>query len=372
MMFCVGPLPSPIHGFALINQAMLQQLKATGPVQVVDLAPIQYKRKRGVTRLAHTWELLRFFCLTPIHPHGCLYIGLSGGIRQLIDMMFIVWAQLCFYRIVIHHHSFAYLNRPTAYQRWVLRLTRHATHVALGPAMARLLTQVHGIAPDRIHVLSNVAFVEAAVAPLLQDDESSVIQAGQGWGAHQHTLTVGFLSNITREKGIFDFFEVMATLRSRNIPVQGLIAGPVDASIQTEFEEALASHANVAYLGPVYGHQKKVFFSRLNVFVFPTDYINEAEPVTLWEAMSAGALIVAKPRGCIADMVTPEIGQVFEKDRFVSAAAAYIEQLVRANKLIDKPVMINTRDTVQAYFNHQRHDAQTSLQALIEQMRVYQ
>src|SRR5262249_2677277 len=41
----------------------------------------------------------------------------------------------------------------------------------------------------------------------------------------------------------------------------------------------------------------------IDVLVFPTRYIHEAQPLVIYEAQAAGVVVAASRRGCIPDMV---------------------------------------------------------------------
>ncbi len=59
----------------------------------------------------------------------------------------------------------------------------------------------------------------------------------------------------------------------------------------------------VTWSGPIYGLDKQVFFNTIDVFVFPSRYVNEAEPLVIHEALAYGLPVIATDRGCIAGLV---------------------------------------------------------------------
>ena len=68
-------------------------------------------------------------------------------------------------------------------------------------------------------------------------------------------------------------------------------------------EMIAAAPYRVHVLGPVHGAAKARFFAMIDVFVFPTRYAHEADPLVVWEALAAGRPVIAYARGCIREQV---------------------------------------------------------------------
>ena len=312
MILFVGPLPPPVHGFSVINGAMLARFQAAGTVAVFNRAPLAGQGSFGST--VHALGLLGSFLRSLLRsPAGSgLYIGLSGGLGQLKDLPYLLAARLWRRPVLVHHHSFAYLRQQPWHARWVLGLLRQARHIALCDCMAEALTAKYRIPRQQVDVLSNAAYLPAASACATRVPEGP--------------LCLGFLSNITAAKGIWAFFELGDALLKRGVPVQALVAGPVAPEIAVRFAAELAARPWCRHLGAVYGADKQRFLDRIDVLVFPTFYANEAEPVTILEALSMGVPVVANARGCIQDVLPAAAGAVFTDDQqFVQLAGQLLQ-----------------------------------------------
>ena len=300
MILFVGPLPPPLHGFSVINSAMLARFQAAGAVAVFNRAP---RAGQGLwSRVAHGGGLLLGYLRSLVRaPQGSgLYIALSGGLGQLKDLPYVLAARLLRRPVLVHHHSYAYLRQQPWHARWVLGLLRQARHITLCDCMADALAAGYGIPRPQVDVVSNAAFLPVA-------DALPARSRADG-------LCLGFLSNITPDKGIWAFFELGDALLASGAQVQALIAGPVAADIAERFARELSARAWCQHLGAA-------FFARIDVLVFPTFYANEAEPVTILEALRVGVPVVANARGCIADLLPASAGAVFTEDqRFVPLA----------------------------------------------------
>jgi glycosyltransferase involved in cell wall biosynthesis len=160
-------------------------------------------------------------------------------------------------------------------------------------------------------VVSNAAFYDSDDDPRAPGDDAA-------------PLRLGFLSNITFEKGIVEFFGILEKLNQSGVEYRAHIAGPVAPEARQTFDQLLRAAKDVEYVGPLYGAQKERFYRQLDVFLFPTNYANEAEPLVIYEAMRQGVHVMACDRGSIAEMLGNGAGLAFPREHMVESAAAHI------------------------------------------------
>ena len=342
----VGPLPPPVHGFANVCAQMLDLLRAGSDVEVFDRAP------RTTNRIANVLKQLlkpcRLFAMSLKHREVKLYLALSGGLGQIYDWPYLLVGKIFRHRIYIHHHSFAYINAPSLLNRLLFSIVRHETHIVLSRGMAVALARAYGIDTAKIRVLSNAAFPppKPPVAP--------------NWRRESAPIRLGFISNITFDKGFVEFFAVLTELRKLGVEYRAHIAGPVAQAAQETFAELLASSLGANHLGPLYGEAKDRFYQQLDVLLFPTKYANEAEPLVIHEALRNSVHVIACNRGTIAELLKNGAGAAFTSDDFVGAA------VTRLQTLSADPAALNAAR--QSSFNESQrisHDARTALTALL-------
>ena len=309
-----GPLPPPVNGFSAVCGMMLDLLKARMPVEVFNRAPNSGGRAIGV--LQQLIGPLKYFATCIGKRDTALYLALSGGRGQLIDSLYVLVSKLFRRPIYIHHHSYAYITAPSRLNRCFFALVRGENHIVLSPNMGLSLSRAYGLEPELVRVVSNAAFYRW--------DDADPAQANEAAPLH-----LGFLSNITFEKGIVEFFDVLAALQQRGIEYRAHIAGPVAPEARQRFEQLLRSTAHVHYAGPLYGEDKERFYRQLDLFLFPTRYANEAEPLVIYEAMRRGVHVIACNRGSIAEMLRDGAGLVLPAAEPVEAAAAHIANFSR-------------------------------------------
>ncbi|WP_247466640.1 glycosyltransferase [Bradyrhizobium sp. 62] len=286
--------------------------------------------------------------LNSVRPNPCVYIPADGGLGLLYTVLLTTFARISGQVIFIHHHSFSAIDRP---QRLMTALVSvagsSATHVFLCDLMQRRFQEnYHGA--WRALISSNAVHLP----------ELSRMSARDG-GA----VRLGLLSNLTREKGLYVFLDVLRGCLARGIPVYGLLAGPTENTTDAAAIEAarveLGEHLN--YVGPVYEADKDRFLSELDVFVFPTSYRNEAQPNAIFEAMAAGAAVVVFARGCIGVDVSGDCGLLIDpSDEFVSAACA---QIARWND--DPAALVATKNASRKRFAERKECAAEGYQDLL-------
>lgn len=320
MIFFLGPLPPPVHGFAAINQKMLALLSQKTEVRVFNNSPGGHAPRGPLSPFLKLADRLRqflsFLFLAILKRPDALYVGLSGGMGQVFDTFYIVAARLSGASIFLHHHSFVYVNAPKAYNRICLRLAGNACHITLCDTMAEKLSGTYGISRERICVLSNAAYLEDKHDPFTMQRP------------RRETLTLGFLSNIILEKGIAEFFDVVDSLLQQGYRVKGVVAGPVDPAIKDMFHSMLKEQSEIEYVGPVYEEKKDAFFRNIDILLFPTKYRNEAEPLTLLEAMRERVPVIAANRGCIRSMVARSGVRCPEIDHYIEETSEYIKSIL--------------------------------------------
>jgi glycosyltransferase involved in cell wall biosynthesis/UDP-N-acetyl-D-mannosaminuronic acid transferase (WecB/TagA/CpsF family) len=295
----VGPFPPPRHGMSAVNEAMALQAAQNGfHVVRFDTAASSLQRSLPV-RLR---RLIRFigaalaagnFSLR--HRGATVYYSLSGGWGLLYESASVAGTRLLGGRVVVHHHSFRYLDAPF----WPMSLLAwtagsEATHVVLGPRMAAKLRERYPAARDVLE-LSNAIFTgDAPVEPPARSLKS-----------------VGYLANLTPAKGLPDVIETVIRSNAAGLPLKFVVAGPFeDPRAEAAFRTRAAAVPNLEYRGPVYGADRENFYAGIDAFIFPTRYLHEAEPLVVLEALARGRPVIAFGRGCIPDLLAGGIGHV--------------------------------------------------------------
>ena len=324
-MFVVGPFPPPVHGAAVVTAAIADRLSAAHvAVRRCDISPGRLSRG-AVYHLRRIWRVLAAAAAIAenVGRPGCVYISAAGGSGLLYNLVLAAVARLLRQRVFVHHHSFAYLDRDSAIMRLLTKIAGPAAiHVALCPRMAaRLRERYPAVARDM--VLSNAAFHPPGGA--LEAKSAAA-------------LRLGHMGNLADEKGLDLVLDLFREAAASGLAERLVLAGPpADEKAARAIAVAREVHGDgLDYRGPVYGADKDRFFADIDLFLFPTRYVNEAEPIVVFEAMARGVPVIAYGRGCIAEQLgegDEAAGMVVPShEPFVHRAAAVLRELAQTSE----------------------------------------
>ncbi|MEM6483714.1 MAG: glycosyltransferase family 4 protein [Pseudomonadota bacterium] len=186
-----------------------------------------------------------------------------------------------------------------------------AVHITLCSAMGNQLTQIYPSVREVVP-LSNVFLMPSKFL---------------GESAGGESLVLGHISNLTFDKGLRTCVELVRELRKYRRDVKLVIAGPcATADVAAYVEDTVRDNPDfITYLGPVYHERKEQFFAGLDLFVFPTKYRNEAQPLVILEALSHGIPVAAYATACAAsDLSGSGCCAVCPSTSFVESALPWI------------------------------------------------
>jgi len=336
----IGAFPPPIHGLSHINKAMKDKFINEGikPL-VLDISSKSLNRSfiNIFTRFLKTIQKMLVFAFQIVlNKIDNIYIGLSGGLGQIYDLFFITIGTIFNSKIYIHHHSFAYLNRKYLLTSLIISISKNsATHIVLCDTMGKKLINYNNTI--NVKILSNAVF--------LKSSDISVYKSPNKYP------TIGFLSNISFDKGIEEYFEVIRNLKKAECTVTGLIAGSIiDIKTKKYLDSNLKEFKKINYLGKIEAQEKEDFLNKIDILLMPTKYKNEAEPLVIHEAMSHNVAVIACDRGCISNIIPKNTGIVIKKDKqYVSDA---VNQVIYWIKYPQK--LKRTKELSFKQFNHKK------------------
>lgn len=313
----VGPLPPPVAGMHMVNADMVGRLGKLTTVYIINTSPgsvnrgLRYhllKTSRAIRGLANLVNY-RFRRVT------ALYASVDDRWGGLWTIMFIAIARLTGMMITLHHHSYYYIVHPTMIMRIMVALAGpSARHVTLCDEMTQDFGRLYPRAKHFFAAPNSVA------SPPARDSVSSV---------REHGLTLGLLSNLTEEKGLFEFITIFERSLASGVAQNAILAGPVDPGVLERLNHKLTEHGDrIKWVGAVSGETKEAFFESIDVFLFPTKYRTESFGLVLLEALVRGVPVIAPERGCVCVFRQVEHALIVPVDEdFNSAAIAHLAVL---------------------------------------------
>jgi glycosyltransferase involved in cell wall biosynthesis len=349
----VGAFPPPVHGMSVINAGLYEHIRSRGAAPVVlNLAPASLSRTlfNRLGRCRNVAKALLKYLREVLAGRGTVvYVGLSGGWGQLYEALFVAIARVRGARIFLHPHSVAYLDRRSVTARLVVRLGgSSATHIVLCEGQGQTLRRCY-LTVSRTRVVSNAAIMACV---------------GTGNRTRSHVGRIGFLGNISREKGIDEVVAVAERLASQGAGIELYIAGPFEnASVEKAVQNSVARLDTTKYLGPRYGVEKESFWELIDVLLFPSQYSNETAPLVVYEAMAHGVPVIAWERGCLSDMVSPSSGILVRREE--DFVAVGVKQLLAWQR--DPAVFAEVSKEAAKEFKRQREKNGDSLKSLLDE-----
>lgn len=323
----VGPVPPVLHGVAFMTPHVLEGMRRADLLAAhLDTSDERPAYTTNTLDLLNVWlavrHLLELIVLLARHPRARLYVPISQGRWGFLrDATLVAAARLARRPVTLHLHGglFArFYAEAAGWERWIIR------RVLGGVDGAWVLTEAHlgifdGLIPrERVSVLENTS----------EDVGGRGSEAGAG---SEGELRLLFLSNLFPEKGCFDLIDALAELGERARGISLRFVGEAEPAVADEVArratELEGTGIAVEYAGTRTGEAKFREYRSADVFVLPSRYPPEGQPLVLLEAMSAGLPIVASDHSGIPWTVRDGIEGVIVPSGDVHALGEAIARL---------------------------------------------
>ena len=314
LVVVVAPVPPPLHGAAATTQGILEFLDLHSDLRVINVSPGSATGfLRHFVRIGRTARAMIMLLCCAGSSGRVLYMTADGGAGMIYNILVAATGTVLGYRVFLHHHSFAYIDRITPWMRMLSRiLAKRGTHVVLCMAMVDGLRTYYPIGKT----------LELSSAALLPP---SALRKARAAGP----LKMGFLSNLIIEKGVDTSIDLLRASLREGLAVTLVIAGrapdqrPLDLIEQAQRELGPA----LSYVGPLSDAEKDKFLEEIDVFLFPSRYFNEAQPRAVLEALAFGVPVMTIGRSCITtDLGTGSGLCAQSSETFVTEALPYLRQ----------------------------------------------
>lgn len=154
---------------------------------------------------------------------------------------------------------------------------------------------------EKVHVVKN--FVP-----------NEIFQKIDGDLRNREFLQIVYLSNLMIGKGVLDVLDALIILKEQNIKFKAVFAGKIEQEIESLVKYKLKELQGMAsYIGVVKGDEKVLLLNNSNLFVLPTYYQMEGQPISILEAMAAGNIILATKHAGIPDVMSTKNGFFVQK-----------------------------------------------------------
>jgi glycosyltransferase involved in cell wall biosynthesis len=243
---------------------------------------------KGGYRLRKAWYYIKAFLYLSTKRKRMVYYTLNSGSGLYLDLLLLASAKIFGHEVLLHHHSYGYINTKSYIIKLLCNILRKDCMIFLSRKMMDDFNNAY-FCCEKSFTLNNIFQYSSSESQYAIDSKNG-------------KLKVGFLSNITLDKGFDRICEVVE--RTLDLPVEYYLAGPVDREAEEYFKCLPAEIKDRVHLtGAIYGNDKKKYFKSLDFFIFPTRYDNEAQPMVIVEALQYSIPVISNNRGTILDLL---------------------------------------------------------------------
>ncbi len=306
-------LPPPIDGQTLINASVVQRLKHMDVrLKVVNTSPRSHRRTifYHLRRIGRVCPIPFVLGINAWRAKRYLYTVVEPGHGMAYNFFIVAFARLFGYELFLHHHASSYAKvHDGRFSALCTLAGKGAIHITLCEQMAQDLTNLY----------------RSCTQAIVAHNASHIRDPGtRECSCRCRVLTIGFLANLSLEKGLDTVLQSFEAIRAHGIEARLLLAGPIlDKRARALIREARAKLGEaIIELGTVSGESKEAFFEAIDLFFFPSRYRFEAQPLVILESLSHGAAVLATRHGYVAEIVEP-LGTATEATNFVAFAVEF-------------------------------------------------
>ncbi len=344
----IGPLPPPVTGESQCNYFVLQSFQNN--ISYINTATPYFDEKVG----GFDWKkvffnLKKYFLGFYIFKGDIVYATIGQTFLGVLKFApFFILSKISRKPIIIHIHGnnlgFQYEQLKGFKKALFKRIIQMATKaIVLSESLKTNLTPF--LSNQQIRVLPN--FVD----PLFSDVSESILLRKDF-----KRLKIVFLSNLMTQKGIFELLKAFEILEQENFSYQAVLIGEIDERIKSSVFSQLKKLKHTTYKGPLYKTDKKLALLDSNLFILPS--YREGQPLSIFEAMITGNLVITTPQPGITDLFNDkEVFYVPIKD---------VEALVKQIKKIG--LNLSSLQTLSTN-NHQKIKKHFTLEIFIQNLK---
>lgn len=317
----IGPIPPPINGCSYANFILSKNLVQSG----YKYDTINTSTKTLSSNQGSTFSLKKVFLFLSIY--GQIFKIFSSKIIYFTPGQtffgvvkyapFILLSIILRKPYVIHIHG-NYLGTQfkelKGLKKYIFKYLIH--NAAAGIVLSELLKSNF----DGLLEISKVFVVENFV-------EDGIYNSIINLNKPKDKLRLVYLSNLMKEKGVLELLDALIILNEKNIDFEVVLAGKIEDDIEEDVNgKFLKLNDRVKYLGVIEGNLKYNALKESNVFILPTYYKMEGQPISILEALATGNIIITTAHGGIPDIISHENG-FFVKPRSVPSLVEYLEEI---------------------------------------------
>lgn len=315
----IGQFPPPIHG---LSKALNTIIQSQYLKEKFDFTHIDIKNNKDIfthlSKIKNSDADLFYFTISQTK---------LGNMRDMIILNALLRKKK---KIVIHYHGGYYKELYKTFNPIQKKINKYQigkvnVFIALSESLKTLFEDVIDI--KKVRICENYIEEKSLMNEELFQEKLTVIK--------EKPVEVLYLSNFIESKGYKD---ILAAIKNINTNIVFNFAGIFFAEKEkVEFLNFIKNNRlgdKAIYHGLVDGESKKSLLFKSNIFILPTYYPKEGQPISIIEAMGNGLSVITTKHAGIPDIVTEKNG-VLINPKSPSEIITAIDILCDSNLLIE-------------------------------------
>jgi glycosyltransferase involved in cell wall biosynthesis len=357
----IGPLPPPINGNSKAIDTIIksEQCNDIFNINIVNLAGStvgmsgKFTLKKLKTLIRALKDLKNIQQRNIINTYYITIAQSTLGCLRDVALLHQIYKRKNNAKVVLHLHGGGfgdfYHNANPILKRLIKNYYSKAnTLIVLSESLRSMFS---GIFDD-----NNIRIVENCVDNdyVLPD---SVLKNKWDNIQNRKCIQLVYLSNMIKSKGYFDVLQSAKILLQKKLHCKFTFAGTfVNKEQKDEFLKYIKDNgldSCVEYLGVVSGEDKKNLLMKGDLFILPTYYPHEGQPISIIEAMASGMAIITTPHGGIPDVIKEGENGYFVQAQDIQNISDKIAELVKQPEKIIEIGRNNREKVMEKYLEAQ-------------------
>ncbi len=332
----IGQLPPPVHGLSKALDVLInaKELNNKYTIKAIDIKNNK-KFLNNYRAIKENNADLYYFTISQT---------IFGNIRDMIILYSLLNKKKN--KVIIHYHGGYYkelFSKMSFIQRYInVKLISQINRlIVLSPSLKSIFLDIKNF--NRFSVCEN--FIESQ--SLINDNEfCNKIKSVD----NKKEINVLYLSNFIKTKGYLDVLESAVINNNHNVKFH--FAGHFfNEEDQKKFFQYINDRdlvGKVYYHGIVKEDQKKLLLLNSDIFVLPTYYPKEGQPISIIEAMGNGLAVITTKHAGIPDIISKENG-IYVNSKSPIEISSAIDYLVQNRKILKNIALKNREDVLKLY-----------------------
>lgn len=333
----IGPLPNPTTGVSLANQIVVDNLKNRTDfhIRFINTSYYKFDENLGKFSISKFFFNLKLICYSyKIFKTDVVYITPGQTFFGVLKYaVFILLAAILKKQLITHIHgnySGKEYQKLKGIKKIIFKtlLNKTSKGIVLSDSLTGNLSPF--IKNEDIYILYN--FVEDYLFVDIEEINQKLKNPAP---------RIVFLSNLMEEKGIFELLEALKILQNQGFKYTAQIAGNIDTKHKQKIEKYFKSLKNVEYCGVVSGNEKKTLLLSSNLFILPTYYAMEGQPISILEAMATGNIILTTNHAGIPDIFKDNVNGFYVDKKSPLDLVSKIKKAALQSEECNKMIIAN-------------------------------